>query len=190
MKTTYIIRPATIADANEIVPILLDVLGDIADTLAGSNDRQTTLQVITHFFKQTDNRLSYKNCSVMVCEGQIVGGFVAYHGSQMTNLDQPYIDRIWRETGQLIHIVKEAQDDEYYLDTIGILAQHRNKGLGTALIQQFEQEACSKGYKKVALLVDKDNGRAYALYQSLGYVADSELIVCGHEFWHLVKQLL
>lgn len=187
MQTNYTIRAAQPADAAVCVPIIIDTIGSIAYTLSGSQDKQITLQVLTHFFEQPANRISYQNCLVIEVSGQIVGVLVAYHGSQTNTLDQPYIDHILHTTKQQVTITKEAQDDEYYLDTIGILPNYRGKGYGTVLIGAFEKQAAQLGYSKLALLVSQKNEGAYKLYQRLGYVADYDIIFSGYHFWHLVK---
>ncbi len=187
MQTNYTIRAAQSTDATACVPIIIDTIGSIAHTLSGSQDKQITLQVLTHFFEQPANRISYQNCWVIEVLGQIVGVLVAYHGSQTNTLDQPYIDRILHTTKQQVTITKEAQDDEYYLDTIGILPNYRGKGYGTVLIGAFEKQAAQLGYSKLALLVSQKNEGAYKLYQRLGYVADYDIIFSGYHFWHLVK---
>ena len=189
MPTNYLIRAAKPTDAAVCVPIIISTIGSIAHTLSGSNNEQTTLQVLTHFFGQPNNRISYQNCWVILEQGNVVGVLVAYHGTQATALDQPYIAHIFATTGKQAIITKEAQDDEYYLDTIGILPTHQGKGYGTALIDAFEQQATQLGYHKLALLVDKENHAAYKLYQRLGYTANSDLAVAGHWFWHLIKKI-
>lgn len=188
MPVDYLIQPAQPADAAVCVPIIISTIGSIAHTLSGSNNEQRTLQVLTHFFGQPANRISYQNCWVVLVHRHIVGVLVAYHGTQAAALDQPYIDHILTTTGKQVAITKEAQDDEYYLDTIGILPTHQGKGYGTALIATFEQQAAQLGYHKLALLVDKENHAAYQLYQRLGYAANDDLEVAGHWFWHLVKE--
>ena len=73
MQTNYTIRAAQPADAAVCVPIIIDTIGSIAYTLSGSQDKQITLQVLTHFFEQPANRISYQNCFVIEVLGQIVG---------------------------------------------------------------------------------------------------------------------
>ena len=189
-ETNYTIRKAQPSDAEHCVPIIIEVIGPIANNLSGSNDPDITREVLSDFFGQADNRLSYQNCIVAVLDsGDIVGVLVAYCGSQTKKLDQPYIDRIWQKNGQRTEIVKEAQDDEYYLDTIGVVETHRGMGIGAALIRQFEQQAAAEGHTKLGLLADEENTRAQKLYQSMGYCVDGKLWVCGHFFWHLSKHI-
>lgn len=187
MQTNYTVRAAQPTDATACVPIIIATIGSIAYTLSGSDNKQITLQVLTHFFEQTANRISYQNCLVIEVSGQIVGVLVAYHGSQTNTLDQPYIDHILHTTKQQVAITKEAQDDEYYLDTIGILPNHRGKGYGTVLINAFEKQAAQLGYSKLALLVSKKNEGAYKLYKHLDYIADYDIAFSEYQFWHLVK---
>ena len=52
---------------------------------------------------------------------------------------------------------------------IGIVAEHRDRGLGRRMIQELMDTARTMGYRRVALGVEDDNARARRLYASLGF---------------------
>lgn len=52
----------------------------------------------------------------------------------------------------------------------------RGRGVGTALMRHLEQVAVERGRSVVELLVAKDNPRARALYERLGYVTCGEAV--------------
>lgn len=186
------IRRAQPADAAACVPLIIDAIGDIAHTLSGSTNAAETLCVLTHFFAQRHNRISYQHTWVALHPANtstIVGVMVAYHGSEAALLDQPYIQRIQQQTRQAYAIVTEAQANEYYIDTLSIAPAYRGYGYGTALIRTAEQYATQQQHAAIALLVDTDNHRAYQLYHRLGYRSDSQLHIAQHCYWHLTKPL-
>ena len=51
-------------------------------------------------------------------EGVPVGLALFYHGSQTERLDRPFVDHVQRLTGEAPSFVKEAKDNEFYLDTV------------------------------------------------------------------------
>jgi ribosomal protein S18 acetylase RimI-like enzyme len=46
---------------------------------------------------------------------------------------------------------------------------HRSRGLGSRLIAALEQRARARGYTQARLSVERDNVRARALYERIGY---------------------
>ncbi|MHC5039468.1 MAG: GNAT family N-acetyltransferase [Planctomycetota bacterium] len=59
------------------------------------------------------------------------------------------------------------------LHSVQVAPGHRNLGLGTQLIRDFEKEARSRGMKTAGLTVFKTN-RAIGLYRRLGYEVTGE----------------
>ena len=84
---------------------------------------------------------------------------------------------------------KEAQDDEYYLDSLAVMEEYRGQGIATALIRRFEAEARVQGNDKVALLAEESNEPAFRLYRKLGYVTEGIVRIHGDDFHHMVKLL-
>lgn len=60
-------------------------------------------------------------------------------------------------------------EDEVELLTIAIRPENQGQGLGKKLLEQFHQDAVSRGAKMVLLEVAEDNISARALYQRSGY---------------------
>ena len=62
-----------------------------------------------------------------------------------------------------------ARPDAATLWQLSTHPDHRSRGLGSRLIVALEQRACGRGYAKARLSVERDNIRARALYERLGY---------------------
>jgi RimJ/RimL family protein N-acetyltransferase len=52
---------------------------------------------------------------------------------------------------------------------LGVLASHRGRGVGAALMARTLADAKTKGFKRVELTVRADNDRAKALYEKAGF---------------------
>ena len=83
------IRQAIRRDAAEAVPLIWQAIGDVAFVLTGTPDVQETTSILSDFFQQEDNRLSYQNALVMEEEGQLVGLVLLYDGAKARELDLP-----------------------------------------------------------------------------------------------------
>ena len=184
------IRPAGIQDYKHAVPLINSAIGRIRNTLAGTDDHEKTIQVLESFFQKQGNRISFENAIVKELDGKVVGILLSYHGSQTYSLDRPFLERLQKLTGDpSVTIEKEACDDEYYLDTIAVEEEFQGLGIGTELLQEFKRLARNKGCNKLALLVERNNGRAFRLYRKLGYKIDGIRIVSGYEMFHMVAYL-
>jgi ribosomal protein S18 acetylase RimI-like enzyme len=62
-----------------------------------------------------------------------------------------------------------ARPDAVTLWQLSTHPDHRSRGLGRRLIAALEQRARARGYTQARLSVERDNVRAHALYQRLGY---------------------
>jgi hypothetical protein len=68
-----VIRQAVASDAVKAVPLIMQAIGHIAFLLTGTTDSQEAASILSDFFGQEDNRISYQNALVMEEEGEVVG---------------------------------------------------------------------------------------------------------------------
>ncbi|GED70946.1 N-acetyltransferase [Brevibacillus reuszeri] len=183
------IRKAEPTDAAFAAPLIYEAIGDIANMLTGAEEADEAIRMMAEFFAQKNNRLSYENALIAMDEGVPVGLALFYHGSQTERLDRPFVDHVQRLTGEAPSFVKEAKDNEFYLDTVVVSSACRGKGIGKKLLEAFEKEGEQRGYDRVALLVDEENGRARQLYEAIGYRQDGTILLNGHLFSHMIKEL-
>jgi len=184
------IRLAKPDDSTEVIPLIHSAIGDIAVKLTGTTVRAEMDDVLTMFFRSRGNRFSYENVLVKVADGRVVGFMLSYHGSEAPELDRPILERLIAISGDsAAAIEKEANEDEYYLDSIGVDDAYQGRGFGKELLHAFETRAAELGYSKVSLICEQENRGAFGLYDKMGYKTDGSLTVCGHGYWHMIKQL-
>ncbi|MGE6537228.1 GNAT family N-acetyltransferase [Bacillus luti] len=184
------IRKAKKTDAKAIAPLLYNALHEIAEKITGSTVETEVLLGLETWFSKERNRLSYENCFVYEQDGTAVGIIVAYHGSDATILDAPIVHHL-RELHKdnSITLEKEAELDEYYIDTLSVSSAYGGKGIGSQLIEAAEIHATEQAHEKIALLVNLENTRAFSLYEKLGYQKDQIVMLVGEPYAHLVKPL-
>ncbi|HDX9580754.1 GNAT family N-acetyltransferase [Bacillus cytotoxicus] len=184
------IRKAKQTDAKAISPLLYNALHEIAEKLTGGTNETEVLEGLEYWFTKKENRLSYENCFVAERDGKAVGIIVSYHGSDATKLDNRIVKRL-RDVKQDSSIIleKEAEEDEYYIDTLSVSAKYGGQGIGSNLISTVEAHAQKKGHEKIALLVNLENKSAFSLYKKLGYKQDNILSLVGEPYAHLVKNI-
>ena len=80
----------------------------------------------------------------------------------------------------------EARPGEYYLDSLAVLPQYRNKGIATALIKEMFRMRDESGIPLATIAVDPDNDTAYRLYTRLGFRHDGQIAVFSTTYHRLV----
>ncbi|MMZ59178.1 putative acetyltransferase [compost metagenome] len=181
-------RQAAKSDASSVITLLFSAIGNIANTLAGTDDDEQAHQVLERFFQQEGNRVSYENVMVKEENGKVIAFMLTYHGSDAASLDQPFIDRLAANGAKAPAIQREAKNDEFYLDSIAVHPDYQGHGIGTEMLRLFERQALKRGYDKIMLLVDQDNPAARKLYLRQGYQEDGSILVSGHMFDRMVKK--
>ena len=185
-----LIRPAVKEDAVPAARLLYDALHDVAHQLTGQESEQEAIAVLEWFIQQEEGRLGYRQALISEVEGKVAGIIVTYAGDEAVQLDRLIVERLRKlKNDPSISLDKEADEDEYYIDTLSVSPQYKGKGIGTALIKAAENRARERGYDKIALAVATYNTRAHGLYLRSGYETDKEIIINKHVYYHMVKRL-
>ncbi|AZN41793.1 GNAT family N-acetyltransferase [Paenibacillus albus] len=182
-------RMATRDDAPEVIPLLLEAIGDIAYLLTGASDESEAAERLTAFYNQPGNRVSCEHVLVAEQEGRVAGMLVAYSGNDAHLLDEPFLVESHRRASSMADsaIVREAQDGEYYLDALAVAATYRGQGIAKQLMTAAELRAAELGFDRTALIVEAYNDRAYKLYIASGYTETGTLRIGDSDYRRMVK---
>ncbi|MEI7027885.1 GNAT family N-acetyltransferase [Paenibacillus sp. y28] len=184
------IRPATKQDADSAALLLYEAMHDIAHQLTGQSDPDDVLRVLADYFRQEDNRLSFRQALVKELDRQVAGIMVCYHGRDAERLDQPILDHLRAAANDpSIRLDQEADLDEFYIDTLSVSPAFGRRGIGRELLQAAELQAKRSGSSRIALVVDQDNEAAYSLYVKLGYEKDKMIHINCKPYRHMIKLL-
>lgn len=192
------IRKALKSDYEECVRFIRSAIEEQANLFSGSDDNEVINQEMYDYFKSENNRCSHDICDLVEFDGKVIGSMISCSGAQLRVRNAPILNRLkekfpnekeYEKWAKHIDGVVEASDDEYYIDNIGIDISFRGKGIGTRLIRYAEEKALNLGMKKVSMLADVENEKAFQLYVRLGYEYDYNVRIGIHEYRHLVKNI-
>ena len=184
------IRPAIPGDVNEVIPLILQAIEDIAFVLSGTADVGETTKIFSEFFRRSENRLSYEQTLVMEENGEVIGIAIVYDGADADALNLPVEQAASKKSGNPDYKIPiEPEVSEFYLDAVGILPRCQGRGYGSALIEAGCDRARQLGHKRFALLVDLENPPAKRLYDRLGFRVDGSKWLAGKEYYHMVREL-
>lgn len=184
------IRQAVPADVKKAIPLIRQAIGDIAFLMSGTTETGETELILSDFFRQPENRLSYENCLVMEDGGEVVGVALLYDGAEAQNLNLAVEQAAAKKTGNPEYQIPiEPEESEFYLDAIAVSPSCHGRGFGTALIEAACTHARKLGHTRFALLVEPENSAAKRLYDRLGFHSDDTKWIAGKEYYHMVRQL-
>lgn len=142
---------------------------------------------VTCFSARHDTIYSYQNTYVAEIDNKIVGAMCGYDGADYQKLKQPIVDMLGNDSA--FAELKETEAGEFYLDSVGVLPEHRGKGIASELFAAQIERAASLGHDAVGLIVDIDKPKAEALYVRLGFRHVGYRDFFGHHMKHMVRNL-
>jgi ribosomal protein S18 acetylase RimI-like enzyme len=179
--------------------LIWSAIEEQANFFTGTDDPVEIKKGLEELFVLPNNRVSFESCMVVEIDEQVAASMISYPAYTMDSLNQLIISRLekkypknsegYQKIIQPIIVSKEAFDDEYYIDNLGVIKQYRGRGIGTKLINYAETIAKEKKFKKCSMLAEINNQRALDLYKKLGYQNDCILDVTGCKYYHMVKEL-
>lgn len=177
------IRPATPDDAAIIAAALTMALGEASMKTYCGEHYQSVLEELA---RREDTQYSYRNALVAKVDGKAAGAIVGYDGARLNELRRPTLRLIEERTGRAFpHVEDETAPGEYYLDSVGVLPEYRNLGIGGRLLTALRDRAFALGHDRAGLLVDVENPNAERLYHSLGFKRVEARSFAGHRVWHM-----
>lgn len=125
-----------------------------------------------------DTLYSWRNTSLLKCEGRLAGGLVSYDGAAHEEMRK----NTWvMHDGRLLSSgnVPETTAGEYYLDSLAIVPEFRGHGLWRALFDDAVEMAKEKGFHRITLICDEDYPKLAQLYISYGFVPENTFSYFG-----------
>lgn len=194
------IQPANPSHAADIATLIMTAMTDeCCQFLAG--ERHTLddfYQMMVDLVLMDDSQYSWRNAFVALDDeatdgnidyAPVAGAIVGYDGGELHRLRRRFQEAAQAHLGMdYSQMHDETEPGEYYIDSLAVYPEYRQRGIASALLRHAVVYAASLGLP-AALLVDKGNPNAERLYTSLGfgYVGDNRW--GGHEMRHLRKDV-
>ncbi|MBW2409365.1 MAG: GNAT family N-acetyltransferase [Deltaproteobacteria bacterium] len=144
----------------------------------------TPVQLIAHNLANADTSHSYKNAIVARGGDDVVGMTLSYSS------DFHYISDEMRDffpPDRLAHLsdfYAARIESSWYLDTLGVFADHRRQGIGEKLISLTKDKAVENGYNSLSLIVFADNKLALPVYKRTGFEIVRKVELGANKFIH------
>ena len=134
---------------------------------------------------RSDVLYSHTNTIIAEREGEAVGMVTAYDGSKYSGMRKVTMALVKEHLGiEFPGMEDEALPGEYYIDSLAVMPEHRLQGIGRMLLTEATKAGHEKGLI-VTLAVDPVNTKAQQLYESFGFVRDTDIFIFGHTYWKM-----
>ena len=185
MSENITIREATINDIGIIADIVCMAINDseTVDEYFGKEYKNVIETIAKHEMSQ----YSWKNTLIAEIDGIVAGGVIGYNGKDLQKLRNNTLSIVYELTGKKLNIPDETQEGEFYLDSLGVYPNFRNRGVGIKLVETFCKNVFDKGHNCVGLIVDYTNPIAESIYIKLGFNHIDNKMFFDHKMKHLVK---
>ena len=167
------IRQAHPSDNKRIAELCYMIWEDMELDIVNEISKERMMNILELSVVNVEYRSYYKNVWVYEVDGKVAGCVIALS-----------LDEDIRKYGTPLP-VKEAADDEVYIETVATFPEYRGQGIATQLMT-YLLEMYSE--KKWSLNCDYDNEKALGLYEKLGFKTVSDINLYGHLYRHMIKQ--
>lgn len=191
--SSIIIRPGRRDDAPFIGKTITVAMGhELCVGLAGGEENLiNVLKLFTDLASTETAQYSYKNTLVAVDkEDKRIGAIIGYDGAGLREMRKDFIEKANELLGWNVTVEEadswepETTSNEIYLDSLYVIPEYRNRGIGGALIKAAIEKYKNNG-KPFGLLVETNNTKAHKLYKELGFIEDGVNNFCGEPMIHL-----
>jgi ribosomal protein S18 acetylase RimI-like enzyme len=176
------IRPATPADADAAVPLLLASSPALIEATFGA----AAPAVVRRDFLRGKGIFGYSHQLVGVApDGQVVATMTAYRGGTYRRLSLHTLRSaavlgprrlvaVLRRMLAMADLFTPAGGDSLFLANLCVTPDHRDRGYGSTLLEHAREAALSRALPAVELDVSYGNDGARRLYERLGFVMIAE----------------
>lgn len=188
------IRPAKKTDAEQFVPILMQILNDMELDVIAEIGTDKIQELLVAAFENPKYRYGYQRVLVYADDqtDRVQGICVGYPAADEATIDDaltPYLAQFGIPTDTQLFTDVETKPGEWYLDSLAVAPDAQKRGIGGQLLDYLPDYLRAKGEKVISLNVDFGNEKAKRLYLHHGFVSDGELMIGSHHYEHLVRHI-
>jgi len=157
-------RQAVKEDSADIARLFLISSDGLAEYIWGkiAEPGETVLEAGTRRYAREGVAFSYENCLIAEKDGATIG--MAHSFEEVEDPDaEPTSDPVLKPFSEL------EDYGSLYLSGLAVIEQHRNAGVGLALMEELNQRAKDLSLPRISLIVFERNEGALRLYRRLGY---------------------
>ncbi len=172
MKTVIpLLRPAVYGDAQQVIDLISSADENALLYLTGKDSLDEAKNVYRQGFSRENVYYSYRFTQVCFVNGHLAGCILAFPGF----LEPTFIS----ETDCALPDVREAADDELYIDSLAVYPEFRGQKISRYLIDALKTEAKKYQLTKLSLLADDAKPHLEKMYRQYGFEVVEDIVLDG-----------
>lgn len=186
------IRKAEIKDTEELINGIVAIWEDMESPFVTQIPLFELKEILRKCMLDDDFRYRYSNGIVCERNKEVAGFIFGYKGEEEPNLDQSFKQILTEKNyDQKIDLSfdKETKAGEWYVDMVFTQPNHRKQGVAAELLEALPQIAREAGEPLIALNCDLVNEKARKVYEKQGFQKESEIMIVGHDYDHMIKEV-
>lgn len=186
------IRLMTKEDGAVVAPLILVILKDMELPFVTQYGEEKTIEILAEAAAEANYRYGFANGIVKEVDGKIAGVAFGYAAEEEPTIDEPLtkvLEAHGMDTTAKLFTDPETFPNEWYLDSICVSEEFRGQGIGSELLDALPNLVKQKGKSIIGLSVDKANPGARKLYTRKGFKAVGEVMISGHLYDHMQKNI-
>ena len=185
------IRKVEKEEIPDLYPYVHEIFSDMEIPALDELSEELLEDIVVDAMHRPRYRYGYENAWICERNGQIAGVFFGYASEWETLIDGPLQASMLKHDVPMDVIIQENESipGEWYLDTLVTDPKFRQQGVGREMLTAAAKIAAEAGHKVIALNCEIDNLPAYNLYKKMGYKEKTQLVLSGHVYWHMIKEL-
>lgn len=174
-----------------LYPYVHEIFADMELAVLDELSEELLKKIIVDAMHSPRYRYGYKNTWVCERRGQIAGVFFGYSSKWENLIDGPLQTSLLNHKVSINTIAQENEclPGEWYIDTLVTDPDFRRQGVAREMLNAASQIAREEGYQTISLNCDIDNIPAYSLYKKMGYQPITQIVLSGHVYWHMTKNI-
>ncbi|CAA9503610.1 MAG: hypothetical protein AVDCRST_MAG45-1460 [uncultured Solirubrobacterales bacterium] len=171
-----VVRPARPDDEDAVVALLLESGGVVYPRFAGS--AEAALRILRGGFRRAGNTASAEIVTVAEVDGQVAGVVAAFPVGEGAARARRYLRlslaRLppwrWVQALRIFGTLRPTPPPHaFYVDAVATSADHRRRGVASALLGAATNQARERGCTHLALETEIENAAARTLYHGDGF---------------------
>ncbi len=174
------LRRAIALDAEWATPLLF-LAGPALFSYIFASPAEQAQDILQQAFVQPNHAFSYEHTQVLEVDGQAIGIFIGYPGHLKHQADEKVhfvmarimpllkLPKILVNVADFSRIKQDIQPDDYYMLGLSIVPEHRQRGWGSYLLSQAEQQARQNNCHAICGDITYTNVSAKRLFEHQGY---------------------
>jgi len=181
MMRQVVYRPAEKADCRRLAELMEIAAGGMLDFLFHDLvPGLTPVDIESQALANPSSHYSYRNTTVAEGLGRVIGMALSFPADKWRITDEM---RQFVPADRLDHLndfFSARVEDSMFPDALAVKEEWRGQGIGSQLIEQTKQNAETRGFYSVSLMVFRDNYDARRLYARHGFEVLREVAVEPH----------